>query len=149
MYQIERRFMCKKPGFLQWLFWEDKWRTETKEYFKDDFFVSAPINTPLHWTKDIIYDTYKVTMDIYKQIVIVLATALFSSALWTGLIVRTEKTIIDFRYLIAFWIIILVILVILHYKTRYRIAVKDQMLTVILEHDCTAACKGKHFPEKK
>jgi hypothetical protein len=141
--------MPKKLGFLQWLLWKDEWKKRMKEYFRDDFFgPNEPINTPLEWSKDIIHDGYRITMDIYKEIIMVLVAALFSVTLWAGLIIREKGAVIDFRYLIAFWAIIFVIWIISHIRMKYKVAIKDRMITVVLEHKCDGECKDSHFPKK-
>lgn len=146
---VDKEKIPTQPGFLQWLLRNDEWKKRMKEYFKDDFFGSEePINTPLEWTKDIIHDGYKITMDFYKEIIMVLIAALFSVTLWAGLIIRENGVVIDFRYLIAFWAIIFVTWIITYLRTKYKIAIKDRMITVVLEHKCDDKCKNSHFPSK-
>ena len=134
----------EKTGFLNWFLNYNEWRTETYKVVENDFFGSIAINTPLVWTKDLINDTYKTTMDIYKQSIVILATALFS-----GAVLFFNPATINKIYLLIYLLIIIGVWASVHYKMKYQLAYKDIMYTIIFEHDCTKHdCILKHFPER-
>lgn len=125
----------------------ENWKRDAEAFFRYDYFESdTPINTPLEWTKTMLQDSYKISSGNYQQIIVLLATAFLSAGLWGGLIVKPNTSSINFTTLGIFIGLIAFSSAYETIRWKFKHAINDAKMTVVLEHKCTPCCKDLHFP---